>query len=87
MGARLSIIARAQAYDGLGRATYRPANHREPVDLAGYTTFRQVVWAGAFEGRTTIGPGVRARLPFRVFPLTGSTAGTTRLVIDVAHRR
>ncbi len=47
--------------------------------VAGYRTFRQVVWAGSFEGQTTVGLGVRARLPFRVF----RTAN--HLVIDVAH--
>ncbi len=45
-----------------------------------YRTFRQVAWGGSFEGYTTIGLGLRARLPFRVFQLDD------RLVIDVAHR-
>ncbi|MFN2319826.1 MAG: hypothetical protein ABR500_09115 [Dermatophilaceae bacterium] len=85
-GAKIRIIAKAPAHDGLGRATYRPANQRELVNVAGFSTFRQVAWAGSFEGQTTVGLGVRARLPFRVFTLTDSTARTTRLVIDVAHR-
>jgi hypothetical protein len=85
-GARIRIIAKAPAHDGLGLSTYRPANHRELVDVGGYRTFRQVAWAGSFEGQTTVGLGVRARLPFRVFTLTDPTARTTRLVIDVAHR-
>ncbi len=54
--------------------------------VAGYRTFRQVTWAGSFEGYTSFGLGVRARLPFRVFTLTDSGIGTSRLVIDVAHR-
>ena len=48
-------------------------------NVAGYTTFRQVAWGGSFEGYTTVGLGVRARLPFRVFRTTN------HLVIDVAH--
>ena len=53
--------------------------------VAGYTTFRQVAWGGSFEGYTTVGLGVRARLPMRAFTLAGP--GTqTRLVVDVAHR-
>jgi hypothetical protein len=48
-------------------------------NVAGYTTFRQVGWGGSFEGYTTVGLGVRARLPFRVF------RSTNHLVIDVAH--
>ena len=57
----------------------------ELVDVRGWTTFRQVAYAGCFEGQTTVGVGVRARLPFRVFALDGPGAGS-RLVIDVAHR-
>jgi hypothetical protein len=84
-GAKLQIVARAAAYDSSYRATYRPANRAELVNVTGYSTFRQVAWAGTFEGQTTVGLGVRARLPFRVFTLAGPGSGS-RLVIDVAHR-
>jgi hypothetical protein len=50
------------------------------VNLAGYQTFREAKFAGSFEGQTSVGLGVRARLPFRVFTLD------SRLVVDVAHR-
>lgn len=83
-GARLQIIARVPAYDDDGRSTYSPANRSELVTVAGWRTFRQVAWAGSFEGQTTLGLGVRARLPFRVFTLDGPGGGT-RLVVDVAH--
>jgi hypothetical protein len=83
--ARLQIIAVAPAYDDSYRLTYLPANRRELVNVTGWQTFRQVAWAGSFEGQTTIGLGVRARLPFRVFTLDGPGTGS-RLVIDVAHR-
>ena len=63
-GARLQVVAIAPAYDAQGNATYHPANPRELVNVTGYATLRQVAWAGSFEGRTTIGVGVRARLPF-----------------------
>jgi hypothetical protein len=55
----------------------------EAVNVAGFDTFRQVVDSVSWEGQTQIGLGVRARLPFRVFVLTGPGAGS-RLVIDVA---
>jgi hypothetical protein len=84
-GAKLQVVARAAAYDDSGRPTYRPANQAELVNVAGWRTFRQVAWAGSFEGQTTVGLGVRARLPFRVFALAGPGGGS-RLVIDVAHR-
>lgn len=86
--ADLQIVVRAPAYDARGGATFTPADRREVVDVAGWTTFRQVAWAGSFEGQTTLALGVRARLPFRVFPLAGTPASDDgpRLVVDVAHR-
>ncbi len=83
-GAKLHIVAYAPAYDE-NSVTYRPADPNELVDVTGFTTFRQVAWAGSFEGQSTIGLGVRARLPFRVFTLAGPGSGA-RLVIDVAHQ-
>jgi hypothetical protein len=82
-GAKLLVVANAPAYRPDGTASFVPRNPREVVDVTGYTTFRQVAWAGTFEGYTSMGLGVRARLPFRVFTLTDAT--TSRLVIDVAH--
>lgn len=84
-GARLEIIALAPAYDDDGDPTYTPKNPRELVNVKGWRTFRQIAWAGSFEGQTTIGLGVRARLPFRAFTLDGPGSGS-RLVIDVAHK-
>ncbi|WP_337061994.1 AMIN-like domain-containing (lipo)protein [Kineococcus sp. G2] len=54
-------------------------------DVSGFGTFRDLAWAGSFEGQTTFGLGVRARLPFRVFTLDGPGSGS-RLVVDVANR-
>lgn len=84
-GAALQVVAHVPAYDSAGRATYAPADPRELAAVGGYRTFRQVVWAGSFEGDSTVGIGVRARLPFRVFTLAGPGTGS-RLVVDVAHR-
>ena len=75
-GAKLQIITHATRY------TTPPAM----PNVSGFSTFRQVVYAGSFEGQTTIGLGVRARLPFRVFTLNDTATGTSRLVIDVAHQ-
>jgi hypothetical protein len=86
--ADLQVVVRAPAYDGDGNPTFLPADRREVVPVAGFRTFRQVAWAGSFEGSTTLALGVRARLPFRVFALAGTPASDhgPRLVIDVAHR-
>ena len=80
-GARLQVTATAPA---------RPTDsmflpNGELADTAGYRTLRHVAWAGSFEGHTTIGVGVRARLPFRVFLLDGPGTGS-RIVVDIAHR-
>ncbi len=82
-GAKLEIILSVPSYDA-GHRTYSPANHSELTKLRSYRTFRQVADAGSLEGQTTIGLGVRAHLPFRVFTLTGRRA-TSRVVVDVAH--
>lgn len=75
-GAKLQIITRGTRY------TKAPALPQ----VSHFRTFDQVVYAGSFEGQTTFGLGVRARLPFRVFTLNDTGTGTSRLVIDVAHR-
>ncbi|MEV6059738.1 hypothetical protein ACIA5E_12125 [Nocardia asteroides] len=80
-GAFLQVAVQAPAYDDAGAGTYRPGRPAELVGVGGYPTFRQVAWAGSFEGQTTLGLGVRARLPFRVSTLDGPA----RVVIDVAH--
>jgi len=54
------------------------------TNVSGFKTFRQVRGAGSFERVTSIGLGVRAKLPFRVFELGSSQSGW-RIVIDVAH--
>lgn len=74
-GAKLQVVVRAASWS-------RPAM----PSVAGYTTFRQVAWAGSFEGQTTLGLGVRARLPHRVITLYDASTNTTRIVVDVAHQ-
>jgi len=87
-GAKINIIARAPSYDiDTGFITYSPidqAHSQQLTDLTGYRTFQQLAFAGSFEGQTTFGLGVRARLPMRAFVLGGPGSGQ-RLVLDVAH--
>lgn len=90
-GAVLQVVVRAPAYDesgtitvpwrGAGTVIIRP----DQFDAQGFTTFEDLVWGGSFEGQSSFGLGVRARLPFRVFQLDGPGDGS-RLVVDVAHR-
>ncbi len=85
-GADLQITIPSMPYDSRGRVHYEPSNRSDLVDVSGFPTFRQVAWAGAFEGETTLGLGTRGRLPFRVLVLPGPALGQQRLVVDVAHR-
>jgi hypothetical protein len=73
-GARLAVVA----HKGATSVPTMPS-------VAGFTTFRQVKWAGSFEGYTTIALGVRARLPHRVFTLYNPSTNRSQLVVDVAH--
>ena len=82
--ADLEVVALAPAYGVDGRSAFHPANPSEVADVRGYRSFRQIAFAGTFEGQTTFGVGVRTRLPFRVFSVSGP--GGVKLVVDVAHR-
>jgi hypothetical protein len=84
-GARLAVVLRHPSYDENGQPTYWAGVGHHVADLAGFRTLRSVVYAGSFEGYTTLGVGTRARLPIRVFALAGP-GGDTRIVVDVAHQ-
>ncbi|GAA1405274.1 hypothetical protein AUR04nite_32180 [Glutamicibacter uratoxydans] len=75
-GANLQILIHAPV-----SASYSPG---ATVKNLGYSTFKQQVWLGSFEGETMLGISTRARLPMRAFLLDGPGTGS-RLVIDVAH--
>jgi hypothetical protein len=81
-GAKLQITIQAPSYDpNTGTTTYPGVVGQAlpSVNLKGYQTFRDAKFAGSFEGYTSVGLGVRARLPFRVFQMDN------HLVVDVAH--
>lgn len=80
-GAKIQIVVHAPAYNAQGMPTYGGiVNKSLPgVNLTGYKTFRDAKYAGSFEGQTTVGLGVRAKLPFRVL-----TSGN-HAIVDVAH--
>jgi hypothetical protein len=69
---------------GVNNTVAPPAFSGTVADVSSFRTFRQVAAAGSFEGYTSDGLGVRARLPFRVLTLSGP-GSTARVVIDVAH--
>lgn len=83
-GADLQVDLNAAAYNAKGEPTLRLKNPRNAVNVSGFRTLRQVAYVASFEGRTTLGVGVRARLPMRAFVI--QDPGGQRLVIDVAHK-
>jgi hypothetical protein len=77
--AALEVVLRASS-------AYTPRDPVHIVDVRGFQALRQVAWGGSFEGYTTLGVGVRTRLPVHVFVLSGP-GRDSRLVLDVAHTR
>jgi hypothetical protein len=89
-GAIIKVTVNAPAYDADGNPTTTwgggtVIRRPDQFSRAGFRTFSDLVFGGSFEGYSSFGLGVRARLPFRVFQLAGPGGGS-RLVIDVAHR-
>jgi hypothetical protein len=86
-GARLLVNVNHPAYNDAGNPTIvpAPAAGQQIADVGDHQTLRSVVYGSSFEGATTFGVGVRARLPFRVFTVD-SPGGGSRVVVDVAHR-
>jgi hypothetical protein len=83
--AKLQVVTLAPMYDEQGHSI-TPTYECDLYGIVdGFKTFREAKCAGSFEGQTTFGLGVRARLPFRAFVLDGPGDGS-RLVVDVAHR-
>jgi hypothetical protein len=83
--ALLAVSLRAPAYDEEHVSTFPYRTGAHVSNVLRYRTLRDVVFGGSFEGYTTFAVGVRARLPYRVFVLSGP--GThSRIVLDVAHR-
>jgi hypothetical protein len=83
--ATLAVSLRAPAYDDSHVATYPHRTGDHVANVVRYATLRDVVFGGSFEGYTVFAVGVRERLPFRVFVLSGPGAHS-RIVLDVAHR-
>jgi hypothetical protein len=83
-GARLQVQLNHPAYNESGQAML-PGRVGEPLpSVSGYRTLKSIVIAGSFEGYSSFGVGVRARLPFRVSIVDGARP-RSRIVLEVAH--
>jgi hypothetical protein len=84
-GVLLNVQLKSPSYDGSHNPTYPYRLGDHVANVVRYQTLRDVVFGGSVEGYTTFAVGVRARLPFRVFVLSGP--GThSRIVLDIAHQ-
>jgi hypothetical protein len=89
-GAALDVVVRAPML-GTDSQGQQPGSRVPAVGedlvarsrVAGWSSLRQVAYAGSFEGQTTMAIGVRARLPFRVF--VAADQGYRHIVVDIAH--
>jgi len=84
-GAHLKVQLWARTYDDDYRVTYPYRNGDHPQNVLRYSTLRDVLYGGSYEGYTTFAVGVRAQLPYRVFTLSGP-GSHSRIVVDIAHR-
>jgi hypothetical protein len=89
-GAALQVAINAPAlgqdsHGYVGKVLAEPrADFYPPAQLAGWSSLREVRYAGSFEGQTTIAVGVRARVPFHVFTVLDSGGDYRSVVLDVA---
>ena len=88
--AALQVVINAPAlgqdsHGYVGKVLAQPrADFYTPAQLAGWSSLREVRYAGSFEGQTTIAVGVRARVPFRVFTVLDSSGDYRSVVLDLA---
>jgi hypothetical protein len=84
-GARLQVQLHHPAYNDAGQATLPNRAGDRLADVTGYPTVQAIVFAGSFEGYSSFGVGVRARLPYQVTIAPGP-GRRSRIVLEVAHR-
>ncbi len=69
----------------VGKVLAEPrADFYTPAQVTGWSSLREVRYAGSLEGQTTIAVGVRARVPFRVFTVLDRSGDYRSLVLDIA---
>ena len=88
--AALQVVINAPAlgqdsHGYVGKVLAEPrADFYTPAQFAGWSSLREVRYAGSFEGQTTIAVGVRARVPFRAFTVLDRSGHYRSVVLDIA---
>jgi hypothetical protein len=83
--AALQVTIQAPDFAESGHQPWRTPWQLGQRLTGGWSTLREVRFAGSFEHVTSFAVGVRARRPFRVLVLPDPSNHVTRLVVDIAH--
>jgi hypothetical protein len=84
-GAVLQVTIQAPDFAESGHQPWRTPWQLGQRLTGGWSTLREVRFAGSFEHVTSFAVGVGARRPFRVLVLPDPGNHSTRLVVDIAH--
>jgi hypothetical protein len=84
-GAVLQVTIQAPDFRESGHQPWRTPWQLGQRLTGGWSTLREVRFAGSFEHVTSFAVGVRTRRPFRVLVLPDPGNHLTRLVVDIAH--
>jgi len=83
--AALQVTIQAPDFRESGHQPWRTPWQLGQRLTGGWSTLREVRFAGSFEHVTSFAVGVDARRPFRVLVLPDPGGHVTRLVVDIAH--
>jgi hypothetical protein len=83
--AALQVTIQAPDFRESGHQPWRTPWQLGQRLTGGWSTLREVRFAGSFEHVTSFAVGVDARRPFRVLVLPDPSDHVTRLVVDIAH--
>jgi hypothetical protein len=84
-GAALQVTIQAPDFRNSGHQPWRTPWQLGQHLGGGWTTLREVRFAGSFENVTTFAVGVRSQRPFRALVLADTGNHITHVVVDVAH--
>jgi hypothetical protein len=84
-GAALQVTIQAPDFRNSGHQAWREPWQLGQYLAGGWTTLREVRFAGSFENVTTFAVGVRSQRPFRVLVLPDTGNHITHVVVDIAH--
>ncbi len=83
--ADLQVTIQAPDFSESGHQPWRTPWRLGEQLVSGWTTLRELRFAGSFEHVTTFAVGVDSERPFRVLVLPDTGSHVTRVAVDIAH--